>query len=221
MALALPALAACSGGEGATPRRTTSTSPAESATPTPPEEVLSGLAAKGVAALFTGTYALDSIDPKQADATVTIYRLDSSYRVDVERLGATSILMTTKDGLVSCQVQGTRRTCLLVGDAAKPPPKLFDPGLQRLFTTDLAALANGEGITVTPAGVLPAAASIASATCFRVTGTGVDPGEYCLTEDGILRRAQFPSGRLELSAFSGPPAASAFTPPAKPTPLPS
>ncbi len=220
--LALPALAACSGGDDAAPRRTTSTSPSASATPTPPEELLSGLAAKGVAALFTGTYTLDSVDPKQADAKVTIYRLDSSYRVDVARKGATSILMTTKDGLVSCQVQGSRRTCLLVGDAAKPPPDLFDPGLQRLFTTDLVALARGEGITVTPAGILPATGSIGSATCYRVSGTGVaDPGEYCLTDDGILRRAQFPSGTLELTAVSGPPAASAFTPPAKPTPLPS
>jgi hypothetical protein len=188
---------------------------------TPPEEVLSGLAAKGVTALFTGTYRLDSIDPKQADAVVTIYRLDTSYRVDVARKGATSILMTTKDGLVSCQVQASRRTCLLVGDAAKPPPKLFDPGLQRLFTTDLSAIADGQAITVTPAGVLPEAGSIGSATCYRVTGTGVDPGEYCLTDAGILRRAQFPSGTLELTALAGPPAASAFTPPAKPTPLPS
>jgi hypothetical protein len=219
--LALPALAACSGADDAAPRRTTSTAPSASATPTPPEELLSGLAAKGVAALFTGTYALDSVDPKKADAKVTIYRLDSSYRVDVARKGATSILMTTKDGLVSCQVQGSRRTCLLVGDAAKSPPKLFDPGLQRLFTTDLTALAGGAGITVTPAGVLPATGSIGSATCYRVTGTGVDPGEYCLTDAGILRRAQFPSGTLQLTAVSGPPAASAFTPPAKPTPLPS
>lgn len=188
---------------------------------TPPEDVLSELAAKGVAALFTATYRLDSVDPKQADAMVSIYRLDTSYRVDVKRLGATSILMTTKEGLVSCQVQGSRRTCLLVGDSAKPPPKLFDPGLQRLFTTDLSALAGGQGITVTGAGVLPAAGPIGSATCYRVTGTGVDPGEYCLTDAGIVRRAQFPSGTLELTSLSGPPAASAFTPPAKPTPLPS
>jgi hypothetical protein len=222
VALTLPALAACSGGDDAGPRRTTSTSPSASATPTPPGEVLSGLAAKGVAALFTGTYALDSVDPKQADAKVTIYRLDSSYRVDVTRKGATSILMTTKDGLVSCQVQASRRTCFLVGAAAKPPPELFDPGLQRLFTTDLVALSRGEGITVTPAGILPAAGSIGSATCYRVSGAGVaDPGEYCLTDAGVLRRAQFPSGRLELTALSVAPAASAFAPPVKPTPLPS
>jgi hypothetical protein len=219
--LALSALAACSGGDDAAPRRTTSTSPSASASPTPPEEALSALAAKGVAALFTGTYALDSVDPKRADAKVTIYRLDSSYRVDVARKGATSILMTTKAGLVSCQVQGGRRTCLLVGDAAKPPPDLFDPGLQRLFTADLVALAKGDGITVTPAGILPATGPIGAATCYRVSGTGVaDPGEYCLTDAGILRRGRFPSGTLELTALSGPPAPSAFTPPAKPTPLP-
>jgi hypothetical protein len=171
--------------------------------------------------MFTGTYTLDSIDPKQADAKVTIHRLESSYRVDIARKGGTSILMTTKTGLVSCQVQGKRRTCFLVGDAAKPPPKLFDPGLQRLFTTDLAALAQGEGLTVTPIGTLSPAGSLEGARCYRVTGTGVDPGEYCLTDAGILRRAQFPSGTLELTALSGPPSASAFTPPVKPTPLPS
>ena len=75
---------------------------------------------------------------------------------------------------------------------------------------------------MTPAGVLPATGSLESATCYRVSGSGVaDPGEYCLTDAGILRRAQFPSGTLELTAVSGAPAASAFTPPAKPTPLPS
>jgi hypothetical protein len=221
VALALPALTSCSARDDAAPRRTTSSTPSASPSPTPPEEVLSGLAAKGVAALFTGTYKLDSIDPKQADAKVTIYRLDASYRVDVERKGATSILMTTKDGLVSCQVAASRRTCLLVGSSAKPPPKLFDPGLQRLFTTDLVALARGDGITVTPAGVVPAAGSLGSATCYRIAGTGVDPGEYCLTDAGILRRAQFPSGTLELTALSGEPATSAFIPPATPTPLPS
>jgi hypothetical protein len=68
--------------------------------------------------------------------------------------------------------------------------------------------------------VLPADGPIASATCFRVAGTGVDPGAYCLTETGILRRAQFPSGVLELVELSGPPARRAFDPPAKPTPLP-
>jgi hypothetical protein len=75
---------------------------------------------------------------------------------------------------------------------------------------------------VTPAGILPVSGSIGSATCYRVAGAGLaDPGEYCLTDAGILRRAQFPSGALELTALSGPPAASAFNPPVKPTPLPS
>ena len=220
--LALPVLAACSDGDEAGQQgRTTSTAPSPTPTPTPPDQVLSALAAEGVTALFTGTYRLDSIDPKQADATVTIYRLDSSYRVDVARAGATSILMTTTDGLVSCQVQRSRRTCLRVGDVGKPPPRLFDPGLQRLFTTNLAALARGAGLTVTASGMLPEDGPRAGASCFRVAGTGVDPGEYCLTDTGILRRAQFPSGTLELVGLAGPPERSAFTPPAKPTPLPS
>jgi hypothetical protein len=218
--LAVPGLAGCSDGNDASPRRTTPTTPSATPTPTPPDQVLSGLAAKGAAALFTGRYTLDPVDPKQAGAAVTIYRLDSSYRVDVVRGGATSILMTTAGGLVSCQVQGRARTCLRVGDVGKAPPKLFDPGLQRLFTTDLTALARGDGLTVTPAGGLPADGPIAPATCFRVAGEGVDPGEYCLTDTGILRRAQFPSGVLELVDLSGAPGRSAFDPPVKPTPLP-
>ena len=220
VALSVPGLAGCSDGKDASPRRTTPTTLSASPTTAPPGQALSALAAKGAAALFTGTYTLDSVDSKQADANVKIYKLDSSYRVDVVRGRATSILMTTAGGLVSCQVQGRTRTCLRVGEVGKPPPKLFDPGLQRLFTTDLTALAAGTGLTVTPAGVLPADGPIASATCFRVAGTGVDPGEYCLTETGILRRAQFPSGVLELVELSGPPDRSAFDPPAKPTPLP-
>lgn len=223
--LLLPGLAACSAGDDGkaadrTPAATRSTA-TSTPTPTPPEQVLSALAAEGVAAQFTGTYTLDSIDPKQDDATVTIHRLASSYRVDVTRGGATSILLTTTEGLVSCQVQAGQRTCLLVGPVGEPPPTLFDPGLQRLFTSDLAALVRGDGLTVTPAGALPAAGPIASATCFAVAGTGVDPGEYCLTEAGILRKAQFPSGTLELTELAGPPDADVFTPPATPTPLPS
>ena len=227
LALALPGLAACSGGDDGTaadrtPSTTGSTATSSpTPTPTPPGQVLSGLAVQGVTAQFTGTYALDSLDPKQPDATVTIYRLASSYRVDVLRGKATSILLTTTEGLVSCQVQGSQRTCLLLGPVGQPPPQLFDPGLQRLFTTDLAALVRGDGLTVIPAGTLPAAGAIASATCFTVAGTGVDPGEYCLTDTGILRKAQFPSGTLELTKLSGPPDANVFTPPATPTPLPS
>ena len=227
--VALLPMAGCFAGDDAdskasdrTPSATASTpSLRPTLTPTPPEQRLSELATMGIAAQFTGSYTLDSLDPKQPDATVTIHRLASSYRVDVQRRGATSILMTTTDGLVSCQVQAARRTCLLLGPVGEAPPKLFDPGLQRLFTTDLAALVRGEGLTVTPAGTLPAAGSLAGATCFQVAGTGVDPGEYCLTDAGILRKAQFPSGTLELTALSGPPGAEVFTPPATPTPLPS
>lgn len=223
VALALPALTGCS--EDAEPQSAGTTPPTRSTsatpTPTPAEQVLSGLAAAGVAAQFTGTYALDSIEPDRPDAEVTIYRLDSSYRVDVVRGDATSILMTTADGLVSCQVQGKRRTCLRVGEVGQPPPELFDPGLQRLFTSDLAALVRGDDLTVTPSGTLPEEGALPTATCFRASGEGVDPGEYCLTETGILRRAQFPSGTLELTELRGAPAATAFRPPVEPTPLPS
>jgi hypothetical protein len=227
VAVVLAGAVACSGGDAGTSSGTPSASASAASTstpaPTPPATALAALAAlaaKGVAAELTATYALDSTDPKQPDATVTIYRRGSSYRVDLVRGAARSLLLTAREGLVSCQVEGARRTCLLVAGPGKPPPKLFDPGLQRLFMTDLQAFVRGSGLTVTEAGTLPAAGALPAARCFTVDGPGVDPGEYCLSDEGVLRRAQFPSGRLELTRLAGPPAPTVFVPPARPTLLP-
>ena len=219
-------LAGCFAGDDDVSSGTTSPAASRSDTgsaaeATPADQQLSALAAKGVAAQFTGKYALDSNDPAEPDATVTIYRLASSYRVDVIRGEATSILMTATDGVVSCQVEVGRRTCLLVAAAGQQPPELFDPRLQRLFTTNLSALAAGAGATVTAAGSLPATGPMEAASCFQAAGGAAEPGKYCLTAAGILRAAEFPSGVLELTELSGPPAADVFTPPATPTPLPS
>lgn len=220
--LAATALAAgCSDADRSSPGTSaaaTATSP--SPTPTPAGRLLAGLATTAAATDFVGEYALDSVDPKKPDATVRVYRLDSAYRVDVQRGRARSVLMTATQGLVSCQLEATRRTCLLVGKAGATPPRLFDPGVQRLFTSDLKALAAGTGLTVTDAGVLPASGDLPAARCFEVEGPGVDAGEYCLSSTGVLRKAQFPSGTLELTRLSGPPSPKVFVPPARPVPLP-
>lgn len=211
-------LGGCSGSDAASPG--TTSAPATTPASPAPGQVLAGLGAKGGATEFVADYRLDSTDPAKPDAGVTVYRLGSSYRVDVVRGTARSILLTAKAGLVSCQVEPARRTCLLVGGPGATPPKLFDPGLQRLFTSDLAAFAAGVGLTVTDTGLLPAAGALPAAHCFRVDGQGVDAGEYCLADSGILRKAQFQSGTLELTRLAGAPAPSAFVPPATPTPLP-
>jgi hypothetical protein len=112
------------------------------------------------------------------------------------------------------------RTCLLVAPKGTTLPKLFDPGLQRVFTTSLVTAATSNALTVSSAGLLPATATLAAAQCFQVTGPGIDPGEYCLTDTGLVRRAQFPSGTLTMVSSTSAPGPAAFVAPAKPTPLP-
>ena len=136
------------------------------------------------------------------------------------------MLMTATQGLVACHVGGVdvdRPLCLLLGAPGESPPELFDPGLQRLFTTYLAELARGggSGLTAVPLEALPVAGSLQSASCYQVAGNGgVEPGTYCLTAAGILREARYGSGVLTLTELSGPPKADVFKPLTKPTPLP-
>jgi hypothetical protein len=216
-------VAACNQGE---PKAShTTTPPATTASPTTtrppsPGEELAALARRGVTTDFTGRYALDSINPSRPDATVTIYRRGLSYRVDITRGAETAVLMTASQGIVSCQLRASRRTCLLVGGPGAAIPKLFDPGIQRLITTDLAALSEAQSLSVTPAGTLPASGEVPGASCYQVSGAEVDPGEYCLTKDGVLRQAQFPSGTLKMTRLSAVPGPEAFVPPASPTPVP-
>lgn len=211
-------LAGCTGSSSGGPAAPTTTSASPS--PTPAAQQLAALAAKAGATDFAGVYALDSTDPKRSDATVRIFTKGSAYRVDVIVAGRTSLLMTTSAGAVSCQVTKAKSSCLLVAKPGKPLPKLFDPGLERIFTTTVKALAAGSGsLTVASNGTLPATDKLAVAQCFTVSGTGVDPGEYCLTDDGIVRRAQFPSGTITLQSYESTTSPRNFVPPVKPTPV--
>jgi hypothetical protein len=214
-------LAACNQGKPQSSSTTTPPPTSVAATTThstTPGDELAALARRGITVDFTGRYALDSTAPTRPDATVVIYRLGLSYRVDIRRGAATSVLMTAPQGIVSCQLS-TRRTCLLLGSPGATVPKLFDPALQRLITTDLAALSDAQNLTVVPAGTVPAIAGVPAATCYKVSGDGVDQGEYCLTETGVLRQAQFPSGTLKMTRLSPAPTRAAFVPPASPTPV--
>jgi hypothetical protein len=72
------------------------------------------------------------------------------------------------------------------------------------------------GVTVTRS--LDPGTDLAPAQCAAVT-TGPVPGEYCLTDAGLLRRAAFAGGKLNLTATSSTVDPAAFTPPAVPVPL--
>lgn len=214
--------AATAGTDGAQAARTSApdASPSPTPTPEPPAQVLSRLARRGLTAGYVGTYVLDPAAPGRQDARARLFRRGDLVRVEVVRGSARSILTTTPRGPVSCQVEGRDRTCLLVAGPGERPPALFDPGLQRLVGADLEAFARRIGrLTVTDAGVLPATGRLPSARCFLVDG-GADDGEFCLAPGGILRRAQFDSGRLDLVRLDDRPPRAAFRPPVKPTPLP-
>ena len=228
LAALLLALAACGGSSGeastpASPDVSTTTAPptteSAAASPVAPASALADLARRGASTAFTGTYALDSTDPKRPDGTVTIARLDTSYRVEITSGSSRAVLLTTAKGLVSCQL-AEKKVCLLVAAPGKEPPPAFDPGVQRLVTSDLTALGSAGGLTVQESGMLPASADLAEAQCYRVSGSGVDRGEYCLTQDGVLRKATFPSGTLTLTKLGAAPTRASFRPPVSPTPLP-
>lgn len=185
----------------------------------PADEALAALAKRGTAADFTARYALDSTDGP--DATVQVFKRGSRYRVDITQHGITAQLITTAKGLVSCQRRGVAADCFLVAAPGEQLPALLDPGLQRIFTTGLELLAaDHESVQVRRADPLPSSSTGPAASCFAVSGEGIDDGEYCLLDSGIPARASFAAATLELLGTGEPPPADVFVPPTKPTPLP-
>lgn len=222
-ALALALTTGCGGAAQVAP----SPSPAPSTSapaPTPTRsaaQALAALAAPALAAGWTATYRLQPSGSGQP-ATVTMFRVDNRFRIDIAEPSATTLFMTAGDGYVSCRVEGSARTCLLVGPLDKPVPKVFDPGLQRIVTSNLATLADGAaGLTVTRTATLPEDGELPAAECFEVAGAGVDAGEYCLTATGLPRRVTYPTGTLDLIAVGDIPNPQVFTPPVTPTPVPT
>jgi len=185
----------------------------------PADEALAELAKRGAAADFTARYALDSTDGR--DATVQVFKRGSRYRVDVTQQGVTAQLMTTGKGLVSCQRRGVAADCFLVAGPGERLPALLDPGLQRIFTSTLDLLAGDtDSVQARRSQPLPATSALPSASCFAVSGEGIDDGDYCLLDSGIPARASFAAATLELLGTGEPPPADAFVPPTQPTPLP-
>ena len=223
LVLAVVTLGACSGSSSGGTTAGTSSTPSltPSGTPTPDAEALATLAAKAAATDFAGTYVLDTVDPKRPDGITRVYKKGALYRIDVDLNGTSSRLITTTAGAVSCQITPKKWSCLLVARPGSSLPRLFDPGLERIFTTTLKAVSSSSSaVTVTRNGILPASGDLPAAECFQVSGSGVDTGEYCLTADGLVRRAQFPTGTITLKTYTFAVPPTSFVPPTRATPLP-
>jgi hypothetical protein len=161
----------------------------------------------------TATYALRATSG--TTATVTVTRSTSRVRVDVATGKQTSSLMSADAGWVAC-ASTDRTTCVLVAAAGKPVPAAFDPGVGRLFTTALPQLAT-RASGLYPSGYLVASGDVPAAACVEVVAP--DTGRYCVTEQGVLRRAKFPGGTLDLVSVSNAVDAARLVPPVTPTPL--
>lgn len=213
-----------------TPSPTAATSP-------PPEDLTAQERAQQLAALapdaFKATYRLTT-RRNLPDATVVMRVLGERFRLDLTRGRTTSVLAYGRRGVFSCQIKEPKdakdrieRTCFLVAKNPENLPPLFDPGLQRLFRSTTETLSRGgRQVTVRRDGTWTAPHGLGGSECFAVRGPNVERGTYCYLADpgpyiGLLARAVFPSGRLEIREVSRALRDGAFRPPVRPTPLPT
>ncbi|MHB1738784.1 MAG: hypothetical protein ACYCXA_04740, partial [Actinomycetes bacterium] len=193
------ALAGCTSsapqGSPSTPSATSATSGSSTAAE------FAALAARGVPARYTASYDLVSTGSPTPNATVAVAKGVEGLRIAVTSQGSTAIYLSTSSGTVSCQTGGGQSSCLRVAAPGSTPPPLFDPGIQRIFTTTLAAIAAQDaGVHVAPSGTVPGPGGQGVATCADIAGPGVDAGTYCLLDSGIPDRAQFAAGALRLTS---------------------
>jgi len=214
--------------------------PAASATPTPPTTsaapsptattpVTAEAAARTLARQLQGrpldiTYRIKRSNPDQPAGLVRIQRVGQRYRVDVTRGSSTSSLRTAPRGLVSCLRTPNDRSCFLVAKPGDRPPALFNPGVQRIITSVMPALAKGSA-SVRRDGSWRARQDYGRATCFTVKGKNIDDGRYCLLNDGRFAGTpvyvSYRSGRLVAISIDAHVAPGFIVSPVKPTPLPS
>ncbi len=177
---------------------------------------------------FVGTYALTS-PAGAALATVRVYLDPAAYRVDVvEKAATTSLYGGTGRETVACTVAASIPTvCYDVAPPGAAVPTRFDIGVERLFRTDLPALAaSSGGITVATTATDAGLTDVAPGTSCFVVGTGTaadapDAGTYCLDPAGLLVGFASTSGVLRLTSHSTAPTARDLAVPAKPQPLPA
>jgi hypothetical protein len=186
---------------------------------TPPDDDTSAgpdaAAALDRAASWAGTATYTLRARAGTTATVTVTRSAARVRVDIAAGKQTSSLISADAGWVAC-AKTDRTSCVLAAAPGKPLPAAFDPGVGRLFTTALPQMAT-RATGLYPSGYLVASGDVPAAAC--VESVAPDTGRYCLTPDGVLRRAKFPGGTLELVSASDEVDAARFAPPVTPTPL--
>ncbi len=200
-----------------------------------PKPLSAGARAQQLTALspdqFDALYRLTSKGPRP-DAKVRMRVKGDRFRLDVMTGRTTAVLVNGPRGVISCQIVQPKKgradkACFLVAKNPKRLPRLFDPQVQRLFRdTTRAISAAGKDLRVRRDGVWKAPRRLGPSECFAVKGGAVDNGSYCYLSKpaptiGLLARAQFPSGKLEIRQVRNIRRDGLFRPPVRPTPLPS
>ncbi len=242
---ALAALTSCTSSKDAAPGPSEAVSATTSVTasPTPlptgdPRAAaeLAALAGRAAKASYDATYDFTA-STVRSRGTLRIVAAPPRFRVDIA-LGPASVqFYQLPIGAVTCRVPaaGAASICDLVAKPGAAVPDAFDPGVQRLFTTGLDALARDPaGFAITSIEGAPPSGT--PSRCFRVIrladlqpvtpgtvtppGKGFDTGDYCFEPaTAVLTAAHVTSGSLTLQSVGAPPGDAAFTPPAKPRPL--
>lgn len=213
-----------------------SPSATRTAAPVPsPKPLTAGERAQQLTALspeaFDASYRLIGRGPRP-DAKVRMRVKGERFRLDVTQGRRTAVLVNGPRGVVSCQIRQPKqgradKACFLVAKTPKGLPDLFNPEVQRLFRSTTGALsAGGKQLMVRRAGTWQAPGRLGPSECFAVKGPGVDDGAYCYLSRpaptiGLLAKAIFSSGKLELRDVKRVRREGLFRPPVRPTPLPA
>jgi hypothetical protein len=227
-------LTGCTGSEpdesAPTPSASRSVDPVPS-----PEPLTTGERAQQLTALspdqFDAKYRLTGKGPRP-DATVRMRAKGERFRLDVTRGRSTAVLVNGPRGVISCQILQPKKgradkSCFLVAKSPKGLPDLFDPEVQRLFRSATRTISAGDKqLTVKEAGTWRAPGGLGPSECFAVKGKNIEDGTYCYLARpaptiGLLARAVFPSGKLELRDVKKVRREGLFRPPVRPTPLPA
>ncbi|MCZ3385582.1 MAG: hypothetical protein LH630_01105 [Actinomycetia bacterium] len=236
VAIALVSALALVGCTGSDPEATPSPSASRTVEAVPsPEPLTAGERAQQLTALspeqFGARYRLIGKGPRP-DAMVRMRAKGERFRLDVTRGRSTAVLVSGPRGVISCQILQppngrADKACFLVAQSPRTLPELFDPEVQRLFRSATRAIAaGGKQLTVKNAGVWRAPGGLGPSECFVVKGKDVDDGTYCYLSApaptiGLLARAEFVSGKLEIRDVKKVRREGLFRPPVRPTPLPA
>src|SRR5436190_5638862 len=156
---------------------------------------------------FNATYHLAGKGPR-ADAVVRMRAKEGLFRLDLSQGRATSALLLSPRGVVSCQIahhakHRPSRNCFLVANGLRKLSPLFNPGLQDVFLTAGRVLSrNHSPVRVTSS--KPWKSPRRGRTeCFSVESRRIDRGTYCFIAKpgpfiGPLPRPVSRSGPLDL-----------------------